>query len=65
MSERTEVKTAVDAIRCLYVARTIERSGQRQAARRWYARVEEWMDRNGWKQQDKPNSNGEDRQQNP
>lgn len=54
MSEPTEVKTAVDAIRCLYVARIIEQSGHERAARRWYARVEEWMDHTGQVQRDTP-----------
>jgi len=45
MSSSREVRSAVDAVRCLYLARVTERAGHHDAARRWQRKAAEWIDR--------------------
>ena len=46
MSSNPEVRSTVDAVRCLYLARVTERAGHHEAARRWRAKAAEWLDKN-------------------
>ncbi len=43
MQEPTKVKSAVEAVRCLYLAQVLDKQGHCDAARRWRAKVLEWM----------------------
>jgi hypothetical protein len=43
MDEELKILSAVDAIRCLYLARAFERKGDVEAARRWEAAAQQWM----------------------
>ena len=45
MSSNPEVRSTVDAVRCLYLARVAERAGHHEAARRWHAKAAEWIDK--------------------
>ena len=40
--ENGEAKSAIDAIRCLYMARILRKDGQTEAAERWEARALGW-----------------------
>jgi hypothetical protein len=42
MDEDGPVESAVEAIRCLYLARKLRCAGQEDAAERWEARATEW-----------------------
>jgi hypothetical protein len=39
MNETLEIRTAADAVRCLYLARVAEREGHKEAARRLHGRA--------------------------
>jgi len=46
MSERRDENlTVIDAIGCVYLARTAEKRGDRAAARRWQAKADVWLRR--------------------
>lgn len=45
MNEDSEPRTAVDAARCLYLARVARREGNEEAAQRWQAKADVWMKR--------------------
>jgi hypothetical protein len=46
MNSSPQLRSAVDAVRCLYLARVTERAGHHEAARRWYAKAAAWMGEN-------------------
>lgn len=39
--------SAVDVVRCVYLARTAARRGDADAARRWQAKADAWLARQG------------------
>lgn len=39
------VRTPTEIIRCVYMARLMERAGNREAAGRWQAKVDRWLKR--------------------
>ena len=43
MTDQPVVHNAVDAVRCLYLARVAKRDGHDDAAERWEAKAQEWM----------------------
>jgi hypothetical protein len=43
MNTNDENRTAVDVIRCVYLARMASRKGHDEAARRWQAKAERWL----------------------
>jgi hypothetical protein len=45
MDDRFEIYSAVDAVRCLYLARVAQREGHEEAARRLHANSVEWVDK--------------------
>jgi hypothetical protein len=45
MHDNPQVNSAIDAVRCLYLARVAERKGQPEAARRWRELAEDWLKR--------------------
>jgi hypothetical protein len=45
MDDDGEPRTAIDAVRRLYLARVAEREGHREAAQRWQAKADLWMTR--------------------
>ena len=45
MSAEDETLTAVDAIRCVYLARMARRQGNQPAPLRWQAKVDRWLAR--------------------
>jgi hypothetical protein len=45
MNDRDESLTAVDVIRCAYLAHLAENRGDHESARRWQAKVETWLER--------------------
>ena len=45
MNNRDEPLTAVDAIRCVYLARMCRKRGDHEAARRWQAKADAWLRR--------------------
>jgi hypothetical protein len=47
MSTNEEICTAVDAIRCVYLARMACRRGNAEAARRWQAKATRWLQAQG------------------
>jgi hypothetical protein len=44
MNENDKHLTAVDAIRCVWLAREAERRGDPQAAQRWQAKADAWLE---------------------
>ncbi len=40
-----EIHTAVDVIRCVYLARVAAKRGNLQSARRWQAKADAWLER--------------------
>ena len=45
MSSDAQLSSAVDAVRCLYLARVTEQAGHHEAAQRWHAMAAEWIDK--------------------
>ncbi len=45
MQEPTQVKSAVDAVRCLSLPQVLGKQGRRDAARRWRTGDLQWMGR--------------------
>jgi hypothetical protein len=45
MSDSVEVRSAVDAVRCFYLAGVAEREGHVEAARRLRAKATEWTEK--------------------
>ena len=45
MDDRLEIRSAVDAVRCLYLARVAQREGHEEAARRLHAMAVAWTDK--------------------
>jgi uncharacterized membrane-anchored protein len=43
MDDDVNVSSAVDALRCLYLAREAERRGEHEAARRWQEKAGPWL----------------------
>ena len=43
MNTNDEAVTAVDVIRCVYLARMARQMGHDEAARRWQAKAERWL----------------------
>ncbi|MCR4414353.1 MAG: hypothetical protein NUV77_18190 [Thermoguttaceae bacterium] len=50
--QEIEILSAVDAIRCLYLARELQRKGDLQAARRWEAAAQRWLQLMGYPAQE-------------
>ena len=46
MSSNPQLRSTVDAVRCLYLPCVTERAGHHEAARRWQAKATEWLNRN-------------------
>lgn len=45
MNSRIEPPTAVDVIRCVWLARTAARRGDHESAQRWQAKADAWLNR--------------------
>ncbi len=45
MHDSPQVNSAVDAVRCLYLARVAEQKGNQTAAQRWHQMAVQWLDR--------------------
>ncbi len=45
MQDTLAANSATDAVRCLYLARMVERLGHSKAARRWYEKAGRWLER--------------------
>ena len=45
MNKNDKCRTAVDAIRCVYLARMCRKRGDDEAARRWQAKADAWLRR--------------------
>ena len=45
MDDDIQVTSAVDAVRCLYLAREAQRRGEHEAARRWREQAAPWLAR--------------------
>jgi hypothetical protein len=45
MNPDYEIRTPIYVIRCVYLARVAAKRGDRQAARRWQAKVDAWLER--------------------
>ncbi len=45
MQGSPQVNSAIDAVRCLYLARVAERKGHADAAQRWQQMVTRWLNR--------------------
>lgn len=43
MTDTDETATAIDVIRCVYLARLAEQRGDDESARRWQAKADEWL----------------------
>ena len=43
--DEPQVSTAIDAVRCLYLARMARQKGDEEAAERWDAHAKQWMNR--------------------
>ena len=43
VQDRPQVNAALDAVRCLYLARVAEREGHAEAARRWKELADTWL----------------------
>jgi hypothetical protein len=52
MDGSLEIRSAVDAVRCLYLARVAEREGHEHAARRMEGKATDWINKHlpgsGW-----------------
>ena len=44
MDADDEIRTAVDVIRSVYLARVAAKRGDRQSARRWQAKADAWLE---------------------
>ena len=45
MQDSPQVNSAIDAVRCLYLARVAEQKGHPDAARRWQQMATRWLKR--------------------
>ena len=45
MHDNPEIRSAVDAVRCLYLARVAQREGHEQAARRMEGKATDWINK--------------------
>jgi hypothetical protein len=45
MHDSPQVNSAIDAVRCLYLAKVTEREGHPEAAQRWQQMAEGWLGR--------------------
>ncbi len=45
MNEPTEANSAIDAVRCLYLAKEAQRRGDKETAKRWRDKAVAWMAR--------------------
>ena len=45
INSQNEPLTAVDVIRCVYLARVAAKRGDRQSSRRWQAKADAWLER--------------------
>ena len=52
MNSPNETLTAVDAIRCVWLARTAAKRDDNQTARRWQAKADAWLERTRVTQRD-------------
>ena len=43
MQDSPQVNSALDAVRCLYLARVAEQKGHQEAARRWELMADGWL----------------------
>ena len=44
MHDIPQVNSAIDAVRCLYIARVAEQKGHPEAAQRWQEMADGWLD---------------------
>ncbi len=45
MTNKDDSSSAVDVIRCVYLARMLERRGDHQSALRWQAKADMWLEK--------------------
>ena len=45
MNTDDDIRSPIDVIRCVYLARMAERQGDDNAARRWQAKADDWLRR--------------------
>jgi hypothetical protein len=43
MNTNDEIRSPIDVIRCVYLARMAQRQGDNSAARRWQAKADDWL----------------------